>query len=182
MFTSQAAGVAQGGGDGRAAGTARENALAASQGARGVKRLGIRDANPVINQLAIERLGHKILADALDFPGMGGAAGKYGTLRIGTDNADVGISLLEVAGHAGDGTTGADAGHEGSHPAFGLFPDLRTGGAIVNFRVGQVGELVGPPGAWDLAGQAVGHTVVTFGRIGRHIGRRDDDLGAIGLE
>ena len=64
----------------------------------------------------------------------------------------------------------------------GLLPDLRAGRAIVDLRVGQVGELVGPPGAGNLAGQAVGHAVVALGRIGCHVGRRDDDLGAVGLQ
>ena len=64
----------------------------------------------------------------------------------------------------------------------GLLPDLRAGGAVVDLGVGQVGELVGPPGPGDLAGQAVGHAVVALGRVGRDRGRRDHDLGAVGLE
>ena len=66
--------------------------------------------------------------------------------------------------------------------AAGLLPDLRAGGAIVDLGIGQVGELVGPPGAGDLAGQAVGDAVVALGRVGRDGGRRDHDLGAVGLE
>ena len=64
----------------------------------------------------------------------------------------------------------------------GLLPDLRAGRSIVDLGVGQVGELVGPPGAGDLARQPVGDAVVALGRVGRDGGRRDHDLGAVGLE
>ena len=49
-------------------------------------------------------------------------------------------------------------------------------------RVVRVGELVGPIGAGDLAGQPVRHAVVAFRRIGRHGRRRDDHLRAVGAE
>ena len=92
-----------------------------------------------------------------------------------------GVPLLEVAADAGDGAAGADAGDEGGDLALGLLPDFRAGGAVVDLGVGEVGELVGPPGAGDLAGQPVGDAVVALGRVGRDVGRRDDDLGAVGL-
>ena len=77
------------------------------------------------------------------------------------------VALLEVAGHAGDGAAGADAGDEHRDLAVGLLPDLRAGGAVVDLGVGEVGELVGPPGAGDLAGQPVGDAVVALRRVGR---------------
>src|SRR5262249_31605491 len=56
------------------------------------------------------------------------------------------------------------------------------GCAVVDLGVGEVGELVGPPGAGDLAGEPVGDAVVTVRRVGRHAGRGDDDLGTVCLE
>ena len=45
-----------------------EHALAAGQLAGDVERLGVADAHPVVDELAVERLGHEVLADALDLP------------------------------------------------------------------------------------------------------------------
>ena len=147
-----------------------------------MERLGVADADPVVDELAVEGLGHEVLADALDLPGVGGVAGEDAPLGVGADDLDVGVALLEVAGDAGEGAAGADAGDEGGDAALGLVPDLGAGGAVVDLGVGEVGELVGPPGAGDLAGQAVGDAVVAVRRIGRDVGLGDDDLGAVGLE
>jgi hypothetical protein len=49
--------------------------------------------------------------------------------------------LLEVAGDAGDGAAGADAGHQDVHVAAGVVPDLGPGGALVDGGVGGVLEL-----------------------------------------
>src|SRR5439155_8814437 len=126
--------------------------------------------------------GHEVLADALDLPRLRRAARQHAALGVGADHLDVRLALLEVAGDAGDGAAGADAGDEGRDLAVGLVPDLRAGRAVVDLRVGEVGELVGPPRPWDLAGQAVGDAVVAVRRVRRHGGGGDDDLGAVGLE
>ena len=97
------------------------------------------------------------------------AAGQHRTLRVGADDLDLGIAFLEVAGGTGEGAAGADAGHESGQPAFGLLPDLRPGGAVVDLGIGQIGELVGPPRSGNLACQTVGHAIVAVGRVGRHL-------------
>ena len=101
------------------------------------------------------------------FHGLRRVAGQDRALRVGADDLDVRVLLLEVAADAGDRAAGADAGDEDGDPALGLLPDLRAGGAVVDLGVGQVGELVGPPGAGDLAGQPVGDAVVALRRVGR---------------
>ena len=134
MVAGQTAGVAQGGGGGGAAGAADQQPFATGQGLGGVERFGIADANPFIDQLAVERFGHEILADAFDLPRTRRVAGQDRAFRIGADDLDFGILLLEIAGHAGDGAAGADAGDEDGDPPFGLLPDFVAGGAIMDFR------------------------------------------------
>ena len=67
----EAVGVAQRGGDGRAAGAAHQDPLAPRQGSRRVERLGVADPDPLVDHLAVERLGHEVLADPLHLPGRG---------------------------------------------------------------------------------------------------------------
>src|SRR5260370_14158655 len=130
VISGQAARIAQGCGHGSAAGAADKNSFAPGEGPGRVKRLGVGDPNPIVDQLAVEGLGHKVLADALDFPRLRRAPGQYRAFRIGTNNADIRVTLLEVAGYAGNGAAGADTGHEGGHLAVRLLPDLRPGSAI----------------------------------------------------
>ena len=93
-----------------------------------------------------------------------------------------GVLFLEVPAHARDRATGPAAGHEGGDLPVGLLPDLGARRPVVDLGVGQVGELVGPPGTGNLAGEAVGHAVVAVRRVGWDRGRRDDDLGTVGLQ
>ena len=59
----------------------------------------------------------------------------------------------------------------------------QTGGKITHLvlgvGVGLVEVLVGLEGAGDLLGEAIRHAVVRLGRLRRHLGRRDDDLGTV---
>src|SRR5262249_3400991 len=152
VFRRKPTGIAQGGGHSGAAGAPQHDAFAAGDGSGDVERLGIADANPVIDELAVERLWHEVLADAFYPPPPGRAAGEDRAFRIGPDDLDVGIAFLQVAGHAGDRAARADAGHEGRDAALGLLPDFRAGSAIMNFGISQVRELVGSPCTWDFAG------------------------------
>ena len=53
---------------------------------------------------------------------------------------------------------------------------------VVRGGVGLVEVLVGLERAGDLLGQPVGDAVVGLRRVGRDLGRRDDDLGAVGAQ
>src|SRR5438105_1235488 len=77
------------------------NALLARQLARRAERLGVADADPIIDQLAVERLGHEVLADALDLPRLRAAPGQHRAFGVGADDADVGVALLEILCHSG---------------------------------------------------------------------------------
>src|SRR5262249_5046293 len=143
---------------------------------------GVGDPYPVVHQLAVERLGHEVLADALDLPGLRAAAGEHAALGVGPDDLDVGVALLEVAAHPGDGAAGADAGDEDGDAALGLLPQCGAGGAVVDLGVGEVGDLVGPPRPGNLAGQPVSDAVVALRRVRRDACRRDDDLGPVGFQ
>ena len=76
----------------------------------------------------------------------------------------------------------AHAGDEVRDPAARLLPELGAGRGVVRGRVRLVEVLVGLERARDLLGQAVGDAVVGLRRVGRHGGRSDDDLGAVGAQ
>ena len=68
---AEPAGEPKGRRDGRAARAADEDPLLAGQLPGGVERLGVADADPLVDHLAVERPGHEVLADALDLPRIG---------------------------------------------------------------------------------------------------------------
>ena len=59
-----------------------------------------------------------------------------------TERSGLPLRLLDVAGDAGDGAAGADAGDQHVDLAVGVVPDLRAGGLLVDRRVGRVLELL----------------------------------------
>ena len=109
-------------------------------------------------------------------------AGVDRALGVGADDLDVGVLLLEVARHPGDRPARADADDEVGEPAAGLAPQLGPGRLVVRQRVGGVRVLVGLEGARDLLREAVRDAVVGLRRVGRDVGRRHHDLGAVGAQ
>jgi hypothetical protein len=105
--------------------------------------------------------------------------GVDGALRIGADDQDARVLLLQVAPGAGDRPAGPDRDDERVDPAAGLLPDLRAGELVVGVRVRHVRVLVGLERARDLLGEPVGDRVVAFRRVGVDGRRTDDDLGAV---
>ncbi len=156
---------------------------ASSRASRRVKanesRVG--DLDDPVGDRAVVGLGPEVLADALDEVGPAGAAGVDRAGRVGADDLDLGVLLLEVAADAADGAAGAHAGHEVGDLAVGLRPDLRAGGLVVRARVVRVGVLVRLPRA-RLRGELVGDVVVGVRVLRRDRGRADDHLGAVRLE
>jgi hypothetical protein len=80
-------------------------------------------------------------------PGCGAAPAAAGEHRraagLDRDDPQLRVALLQVLAHPGDRAAGADAGDEHVDPTVERRPDLRSGGAPVDLRVGRVGELVG---------------------------------------
>ena len=81
-------GVAQRGRHGRARRAADQQPLAPRQRAGRVEALGVADADPLVDDLAVERLGHEVLADPLDLPGLGRVAREDRAFRVGADDLD----------------------------------------------------------------------------------------------
>ena len=102
--------------------------------------------------------------------------------RIGADHAHGGVLLLEVAAGARNGAAGAHAGNEVGDAAGGLLPELGTRRAVVGLGIRRVVILVHQHRAGALLGDAARHRVVGLGRVGRHRGRTQHDLGPEGLE
>src|SRR5690606_36404595 len=127
----------------------------------------------------------EVLADARDEVAhhlVLGGGGVDRADRVGADDLDVGVALLEVAPDAGDRAAGAHAGDQVRDPALGLLPQLGAGGAVVGLRVGRVEVLVGLERAGDLGREPVGDRVVGLGGLGLDVGRADDDFGAVGAQ
>ena len=114
--------------------------------------------------------------------GCGSAARVDASLRVGADDHEVRLALLQVAAGAADRAARADGGHEVRDPALGGLPDLRPGRRVVRLRVGGVRVLVGLPRARRLTRQPVGDLVVGALVVGVHVGRTDDDLGTVGAQ
>ena len=124
----------------------------------------------------------EVLADALDEVGLDLVVGVDRADRVGADDLDGRVLLLEVAPDAGDRAAGADADDEVRDAPAGLAPQLRPGRLVVRLRVGRVAYWLGWKAPGISCGQAVGDAVVGLRRVGRDVGRRDHDLGAVGAQ
>ena len=73
--------------------------------------------------------------------------------RIDADNFDLRIFLFEKFAGAADRAARAHAAHKMGDFAFAVFPDLRTGGAVMRFGVVGVVVLIGVIRIVDFARQ-----------------------------
>ena len=158
---------------------AKQNAVLARDASGSDERLGVADSNPFIHNLCVQRAGNKVFSNPFHFPRSGRSAAQDRAFDVGADHANVRILFLQVSANTADGPAGAGGGDEGRDLAGGLLPDLGSGLLVVRLRILQIGELPCPPRAPDLARQPVGDPVVALGRVGRNVGRCDDDLGSI---
>ena len=82
-----------------------------------------------VDEVGVEDAGNEAGADALDLVRAGLAAGEHGAVgRFDGDGLELWLALLDVAGDAGDGAAGADAGDEDVDLAVGVIPDLGARG------------------------------------------------------
>ena len=93
-----------------------------------------------------------------------------------------GFCLLQELPGAAHRAAGAGARDEVRHLAAGLLPDFRAGGPVVRLGIHLIVELVGQHGARGVLDDLLGLHDVVVGVVGRHRGRRDDHLRAVGLE
>ena len=93
-----------------------------------------------------------------------------------------GLRSFRITRGAGDRAAGADAGDEVRDRSARLFPDLRPGRVVVRFGIELVVKLIRLEGAGNLGRETIGDAVVRFGRVGRHVRRRDHDVGAVGAQ
>ena len=180
---------AQGRGDQGAGRRPGQNAFLQQQVAHRGDRLRIRDGIGLVDQLGISRLGHEVLADALDRiaavrPGhaLVDQARQSRTDRIGQDDLGVRTLRLQIAGDAGDGAARTDARDEGVDLTLHLLEDLRAGRLEVGLGVGVVGELVDEIAARNLLGQALGHVGIVFWVAVRHVRTGQAHIGAHGAQ
>ncbi len=170
------------GDEGRPARLAGQDPLLAGEPTSGSECVAVAHPDPTIDGRRVVRAGQEVLADALREVGASGVTRQHAALRIRADHDDVGSLRLEVAGRAGDGAAGPDAGDEMGHSPVGLVPDLGAGRPLVGVRVLLVPVLVGLEGAGDVAGESGGHRVVALRRFRGDVGRAEDDLGSVGAK
>ena len=171
--------------------SANEQPLLAREPARHRERLSIGDRAIVIDDRHVDRSRNLVLPDALDLvrhtlrlpralaPPV---LGQYRSDRIAADDFHVGILLLQKFPDARDRAARARGGDEVRDPSFGLLPQLGARRLVVRFRICGIVELVREHRVRRLLRYPRGHHHVVIGMIGRHGRRRDDHLGAKGLE
>ena len=84
----------------RAGRAAAENALLAREAAGGEERVAVGHAHVLVDDRRVERLGERVLADALDEIRVDVAlvlCGEDRSLRVGADDDEIGLLFLEVA-------------------------------------------------------------------------------------
>ncbi len=178
--------MAYGRSHGRPAGNPGEDAFFPSEVAGVLNGLFVRHLFDDIDQREVEHLRHEAGADAPDL--VRTRLERFAGERLREDRAGGGLDrdredrfaagILDVTRNAGDGATGPDPGNENIDIAVGVVPDLGSGGALVDRRVGRVLELLQQHVAirvrlGDLLGPGDG-TSHAFGALGQ------DQTGAIG--
>src|SRR5205823_12771592 len=115
--------------DGRATRAADQQALFAREPAGGQERVAVGDADPLVDDARVHRLRPRVLADTLDEIRMDVALVLRGVdraLRVGADDQDVWLVLLEVAADPGDRPARSHGDDDRVELAAGLLPDLRA--------------------------------------------------------
>ena len=170
----------------RAGRAARQNSLLAGEPSGQVERLVVVHRDDLVDHREIERPRKEVLPDPLDFIGL-----RSDDLlrieilledradRIGPDDLDLRILLLQEARRAADRAAGAEARDEVVDLPAGLAPDLGARAAVVGVGVGRIEILIRQVGAGRLADDPLRDLVIGVGRVGRHRRRRDDHLGAV---
>src|SRR5439155_24749022 len=118
-----------------------------------------------IDQLEVDRPRDEVFTDPLDLVRLRVLARVERPVRVGPHRHHRRLLLLQEAGDAGHGATGAEAGNDHVDLAVGLRPDFRAGRFVVGLRVGLVEVLVRLKGARDLVTEPLGDRVVALRRI-----------------
>src|SRR5262249_18396219 len=131
----------------------------------------------------------EIFADAFDhislrFDGLAGLDEIIVERAVGVDadDLDLGVLFLQVFANAADRAASAHAADEVSDLAFRVFPDFRTGRAVVGLRVHRVVVLIRVVGIRDFARQFFGDRVVAARILRLDGGGADDDLSSEPLQ
>ncbi len=115
------------GGDGHAAGSTDQDALDLADATGGEEALLVADRDHLVVELGLPRGREEVLADTLDQVGPAGAAREHRALRVGGDDLDRRVLLLEVARRAGERAARAGAGDEVGDAPGRLAPQLGSG-------------------------------------------------------
>ena len=155
---------------------ADRNAFELGDEARGVERGLVADGDDLVDDGAVEDVGHEAGADALDLvrPGLTARQDRR-ILGLDRDDLQGRAARLQHLADRRDGAAGADAGDEIVDLAVGVVPDLLGRGAAVDLGIGRVLELLRDDGAGDLGLQLLG---LGDGALHALRAGREDELGA----
>src|SRR5215216_135146 len=138
----EGAGYTQSGREISAGRSAAEDSLHSSQQPRQIKRFAIGNVDYFVNVLDVNVRRHDLLPDSLDeirsrFDNLSGlfVSLENRAVRIGADDSDRRVLLLQETAGAGDRAAGAEPCHEMSDLPFSLTPQLRTGSAVMSFGI-----------------------------------------------
>src|SRR6266403_23241 len=112
----------------------------------------IPDAVSIIDLNSLQVLGYPTLSDTFryrvavtDFGvAMLDPRPHGGSVRIGTDNPDIGILLLQIKGDSRQSPTGTNRCNKSSDFLFSLMPELGPGCPVMSQSVGNIIELIRP--------------------------------------
>ena len=85
------------------------------------------------------------------------------SVRISTDNLDIGILLLQIKRDSGKRPAGTDRCNKSSDFLFSLTPDLGPGCSIVGQSISNIIELIGPKTIWRLIGHSLRDADIVIG-------------------
>src|SRR2546430_14895035 len=132
---------------------AHEQTLLAGHAPRHQYRVLVRDADPLVDHVPVQRRGDLVAADPFHLVRITfrlllrlRVLGVDRADRIARDHPDLGVAFLEVAAGAAHRATGPRGAHEVRHAPRRLLPDLGAGRAVVDLGVHGVVVLVGEDG------------------------------------
>ena len=174
---------------GRAGRAPAEEPLLPDEAAGHLERVLVHRLVPLVHHAAVQDVGDKVVADALDQVGLvvlrpvqRRRLRQDGALRVAADDNHAGAPLPQLLGDAGDGAAGPGARHHHVHAAAQRLQDLLGRPEVVGQRVGRVRVLVEDVTIGDLRVEPPGHADVGLRGVRRRLGRRPDDLRPQGAQ
>jgi hypothetical protein len=154
-----------------------------------VERLSVVGLVPLVDNVLVENIRNKIVSDTLHLVTFVDVVlvqdlgqSKDTSVRIGSNDLDVLVVLLEATSDTSNGTTGTSTSDKSSDVTTSLLPDLLGGAELVGVGVVLVAVLVEDVGVGKLLLETSSNTDVRLGSVPSSLCRSTDDGSAKGTE